>query len=78
MSLYNIIFLVGKLPGLFDDCLRDLGLSNVMEQTADGSKSCVLFAKTQPSGKDISDQGHIHTMNVGGVIIFPHAVKHIK
>ena len=78
MPFDGIILVICKLARLLDNAVGNLGLANIVEKTADGCILNFFFAEPQPSCEYITDQGNIHTMDIGGVIIFPHAMQHVK
>jgi hypothetical protein len=49
-----------------------------VEQTAESRCFNIFFIHPQPGGKKVADQAYVHTMDIGGIVQFPHIMKHIE
>ena len=78
MFFYRGKLFLGQSAGLGNDGIGNQHFADVMEQTAGSSQFHVFFRKLQPSRQNITDQCHIQTVGIGGIIVFPHILKHIQ
>lgn len=78
MGFYDFIFLICQLERLFNNMVRNGELPDVMKQSAQGSRFDIFLGHAQLSGKNIADEGNVHAMGKGKVIILPHVVKNME
>ena len=78
MSLYYLIFIIGKLCRFAEYLLRNLELSNIMQHSSNGKSIHIPVRHIKPSSEDMADKSYIHAMSKGRVVIHPHVVEHVK